>query len=330
MENIICSGWEILAASEFTNTPGFELATWVLKKSTTPLTDAAVTAIVFSEASNTVEVVGPQNQPQVNNVVKQAAENVTPKAKEGEKKEEKKEEEEEKKDEEKADEPKEVETAEEGDDKPKVAKPSKDDPNCPTSVTFQMKDKSSAVLLSKLVLELSHLLFCRQWKLISTLPLASAGDQEVLFFCRDGRILPALGQESFAMVELQKPDVLRLYHVTEEVEKDVRAAVQDYWSAGMESKEAVETHGAKEYKLLENPWTRKVLENSAPNMEAQMLVSRIFLALNKKELNLYARICLDCHTDRQKTLLMFRQSNVTYSEALTIQLTGMHVYHKVD
>ena len=102
----------------------------------------------------------------------------------------------------------------------------------------------------------------------------------------------------------------------------MRNVVLDYWSAGLESKEPSDRRGAHEYRLLENPWTRRLLENGAPNMEAQMLVSKLFLALNKRQLNLYARVCLECHGIGQKTLLLFRQSNVTYSESLTIQLTG--------
>ena len=42
-------------------------------------------------------------------------------------------------------------------------------------------------------------------------PPASATD-DVYFFCRDGRILPSLGQQSFAMLEFEQPDTLRLYN----------------------------------------------------------------------------------------------------------------------
>ena len=42
-------------------------------------------------------------------------------------------------------------------------------------------------------------------------PSASATD-DVYFFCRDGRILPSLGQQSFAMLEFEQPDTLRLYN----------------------------------------------------------------------------------------------------------------------
>ena len=42
-------------------------------------------------------------------------------------------------------------------------------------------------------------------------PPASATD-DVYFFCRDGRILPSLGQQSFAMLEFEQPETLRLYN----------------------------------------------------------------------------------------------------------------------
>ena len=86
----------------------------------------------------------------------------------------------------------------------------REDPDCPATADFKWKEKENGtILLSQLVLELSQQLFCRQWKLVSTLPLAAAGAQEVLFFCRDTRILPA--PESFAMIELEKPDRIRLH-----------------------------------------------------------------------------------------------------------------------
>ena len=86
----------------------------------------------------------------------------------------------------------------------------REDPDCPAVVDFKWKEKENGqVQLSQLVLELSQQLFCRQWKLVSTLPLAAVGSQEVLFFCRDARILPA--PESFAMLELEKPDRIRLH-----------------------------------------------------------------------------------------------------------------------
>ncbi len=117
---------------------------------------------------------------------------------------------------------------------------------------------------------------------------------------------------------------LRLHRVSEEAEKDIRTAIVDHWPAGLESKEAEEVCGAKEYRLLEDPWTRSRRGDGTkrPMVAAQMLASRVLLVLNRRELNLYARVCLRRGEPDQVTLLVFRQSNVAYTETLTIQPTG--------
>jgi len=138
------------------------------------------------------------------------------------------------------------------------------------------------------------------------------------------------------MIELQKPDKLRLFHVSEDGEKDLRSAVQDHWSPGLESKEAEElaAGACREYRLLDAPWTssrsgQKSRLRGATNpkgqmVSAQLLASKILLALNGRGLNLYARVCLRRGEQAQSTLLMFRQSNVAYTQALTIQPTGLN------
>ncbi len=339
LEGLICSGWEVLTTGEMTVTSGCELFTWILKKSTTPLAEADVVAVAIANGDDsnnskiTAEVVAPREQLQVNNVLKNAADSVSPPSDGDDKKEN---EDGEKKD------------GENEDDKRKSVL-SKDDPECPPTVELHKSFASGdegAVLTSKLLLELSHLLFCRQWKLVATAPTPYSR-HEVLFFCRDSRILPALGQEAFAMVALQKPDklryffftlmietlvfklnsyfsILRLHHVSEEAEKDIRAAIVDHWQAGLESKEADDLYGSKQYRLLDDPWIRSRRGDGTkrPMVAAQVLASKVLLVLNKRELNLYAKVCLRRGEEDQVTLLIFRQSNVAYTETLTIQPTG--------
>ena len=47
--------------------------------------------------------------------------------------------------------------------------------------------------------------------------LFSVSEFDVLFFCRDGRILPSLGQQTFAMIELEGPNFVRLYNMKDRV-----------------------------------------------------------------------------------------------------------------
>ena len=127
------------------------------------------------------------------------------------------------------------------------------------------------------------------------------------------------------MLELEKPDMLRLHHFTEEAEKEIRNVIQDFWSPGMESKEPEEIGDVKQYKLLESPWSRKESKSAtSPNigLATQQLMAKWLLAMNRKEQNLYARVTLGRFGTSQKTLLMFRSSNIGYTEALTLKLTG--------
>ncbi len=209
------------------------------------------------------------------------------------------------------------------DDESKPIKVSSDNPESSSTLHLDARFQHSTdgrILRSKLILELCRLLFCRQWKLVSAAP-ASEGEPEVLFFCHDTRILPALGQkEAFAMLELQKPNFLRLHQTSDDVEKAVVALAGGQW---LESKEAeVVTEGVKQFKLVGEPWAKRKT-NDPIIMSAQALVAQLLLAMNKAELNLYAKVCLNREQLDQQTLLVFRQSNVAYKEALTLQLTGM-------
>ncbi len=162
LEGLTRAGWEVLTTGELTVTSGCELFTWILKKSTTPLVDAEVAAVAVAPEELKVEVLG--RQPQVNNVLKQAIENVDPGNEEKKKKDG------------------EAET----EARQQKSAATMDDPDCPSSFDLHQGYKGGddgAVLASKLVLELSHLLFCRQWKLVATAPMPSS-KHEVLFFCR--------------------------------------------------------------------------------------------------------------------------------------------------
>ena len=48
---------------------------------------------------------------------------------------------------------------------------------------------------------------------------------EVFYFCRDGRILPALGQQSFVMIALEQPNKMRLFNVEESIKDALKTVV---------------------------------------------------------------------------------------------------------
>jgi hypothetical protein len=370
LEGIVKGGWEVISSADFTTTPGFELVTWVFKKSSTPLgADNGEVAAVFLSPPNYIEVVGVTEGNKLDDVLQEALGGKYLSAREEKKevvvadtekaepikekivddveapKEEKKKEEEEgekKEDDKNEDEKKEPAAAieekpkQEGDAKPAAKKEAAEEPEKP-SITFptlnidmnHLNSETSNAFRSKLVLELIHVLFSRQWKLIATAHLPCAGSKhEAMFFCKDSRILPGLGGEgAFSMVEIEKPDLVRLYNLSEDAEREVKLAMQENWIPGMESKEPeIVEETVRQFKLLENPWvgTGRILDNGVkiPSVSPQGVVSAFMLGLNKCELNLYARVTLGKQQKDQRTLFIFRQSNVSYSEYLTIKLTG--------
>ena len=153
------------------------------------------------------------------------------------------------------------------------------------------------------------------------------------------------------MVELEKPDLLRLHNLSEDGEKEVMherqvrfeyhnelrkhalflqvmKALQDCWMPGLDSKEPEEVEGSKQYKLLEDPWTAtgRVLDNGVKitSVSAEAVVAKCMLGLNRCQLNLYGRVTLGRGKNDQRTLFVFRQTNVSFSETLTIKLTGAY------
>lgn len=193
----------------------------------------------------------------------------------------------------------------------------------------QLNAENGKILRSKLLLEVLHQLFCRQWKLICSSHVPFGGDHEVMFFIQDTRILPGLGQDHFAMLEIEKPDMVRLYGLNEDMEGKIKTAMQEHWMPGLDSKDPEEVHGVKSYKLLEEPWNQSCVvkdgSGSMPRLvvSPQILVAKFLLAMNKAEMNVYESVTLDVGKIDQKTLVIFRQSNVSYSQELTLKLAGM-------
>ena len=298
LENLVRSGWEVIASGKFTTTPDFEIVTWMLKKSVTPLDNAEVAAVAFTDDKRKIRVLSRNPQVQVNNVVHRALEAVCPSSKKETDEQEEKDEAEEDKDKDK--------------DQKTVSKQNKDDPDCPSD--FDIKESGGDCSQSRICLEIAHLLFCRQWKLIASLPF---GDDEAVFYCSDGRILPALGQAAFAMLEVEKPDSIRLHRVGEDVEKGIKEILGEF------SPEVKENEGSqsKELKMKTGLWKA---ESDEEAIRAQNILGKILLGMNKHELNLYARIVLDSGKANQKTLLMFRQSNIAFGKALIIQPQGLN------
>ena len=189
--------------------------------------------------------------------------------------------------------------------------------------------EKSKTFASSFILELSQLLFCRQWKLISS---CNTPKGTKLFFCRDGRILPALGQEKFSLIELQKPNTLLLFHVQEEVGQNIENIVKEVWTDGIESSKFDEE--PKMFILKEDPWNKTCHgDDQTYILRSQLLLTKLLLGLNKAELNVFASLSIKGAVG-DRALIILRQSNISYSNALVLQPKGKRVskvakYHHV-
>eukprot|EP00095_Tigriopus_kingsejongensis_P006751 maker-scaffold1404_size42976-snap-gene-0.12 protein:Tk06751 transcript:maker-scaffold1404_size42976-snap-gene-0.12-mRNA-1 annotation:"---NA---" len=369
LENISSAGFEVVTSSRFSTTPGFELRTWILKKAATPIENPMVIALALP-APDKICVVGAQEDTPANNVVMEAIAKIMPpsatevleeKAEEVEAKtvtSELKEGDEEKP----AENPEDGEKKDEADNKEvkSEVEPKKEEKPTPDKVEEgevkkeevdeekpekeandekvkefildmnQLNADNGKILRSKLLLEILHQLFCRQWKLVCCSRIPFGGDHEVLFFVYDARILPGLGQDHFSMLELEKPDLVRLYGMNEDLEGKVKTIMQEHWMPGLDSKDPEVVHEVKTFKLLETPWNQScvVKEGSGPMprlaVSPQILVAKFLLALNKAEMNVYESVTLDAGKVDQKTLIIFKQSNVGFTQELTLKLAGVN------
>jgi len=202
LETLIQSGWEISTSCVTTVTPGFDVGSYFLKKSSSPpLHNAQVAAVVIDEINGKVEVLSHrrgEKHVDINNAVHRAvlktqllsatpSRTATPSsrcstnlAKEIEA---------ELKLSEKVEAGSEAKVPIKKFAKPMFNKSARDDPKCPSEFAFptlraseenveqKVRDK---VQCSRLILEIAHLLFCRQWKLIchSSLPLQNSANSK--------------------------------------------------------------------------------------------------------------------------------------------------------
>lgn len=186
---------------------------------------------------------------------------------------------------------------------------------------------------------------------------------DVYFFCKDGRILPALGQQTFAMIEIECPNLIRLHNASREVSCSVGDTLNEAgWLRNINGEGDCNRKEPKalKYNVLQyccsklkgndqySPWqtTRRQQqrsinlpfqnERSSKEVEeeqqlevanAHLLVGKLLLAMNKQGLNLYATTRLTCSTSKgaHRSQLIFRQSNVGYSQSLCLNLSGKNI-----
>ena len=151
---------------------------------------------------------------------------------------------------------------------------------------------------------------------------------EVYFFCKDGRILPALGQQTFAMIEIENPNILRLHNASKELSDSVGDILKESgWTTSINEKDESKSikPNVLKYNILEyksandepnesnneqstNDANNRVQSNRSISLpfqngrssqdlkleeqlevaKNQLLIGKLLLAMNLEGLNLYA------------------------------------------
>ena len=148
---------------------------------------------------------------------------------------------------------------------------------------------------------------------------------EVLFFCRDGRILPALGQQSFAMMDLEQPNTLRLFNM----EDSLKEALKKTLSKCQPHLEHIsDAQDFTEFRWKYPVWSHLIQDSETKEILlvkeclAMATVCQLLMVMNRHEFNLYSASRLASHSDRQRSQLIFKQSNVAYSHCICLHLSG--------
>lgn len=150
---------------------------------------------------------------------------------------------------------------------------------------------------------------------------------EILYFCRDGRILPALGQQSFAMIDLEQPNIMRMFNIEETIRDSIKAVIvktQPHLEQISDAQEFSEfkwkypvwNHNLDENEPKESLWIKESL--------VMQTICNILAVMNKNELNLYGVSRLD-HKGHKRCQLIFKQSNISYSRCLCLHLSGKNI-----
>ena len=151
---------------------------------------------------------------------------------------------------------------------------------------------------------------------------------EVYFLCKDGRILPALGQQTFAMIEIEHPNMIRLHNASKELSESIADVLTESgWTSSDNEKDSskkikpnILKYNVLEYKRMDDYKNESINDQNADNIDNrnanhqsislpfqngrsskelkleeqleaaknQLLIGKLLLAMNQQGLNLYA------------------------------------------
>lgn len=176
---------------------------------------------------------------------------------------------------------------------PNVAKIPQDDPQCPANFSLAgMKLLKN----SDFLVDLYHQLFCRQWKLVTSV---KTEDSCLTFFRHDPRILPGLGQQALSGFSVDSSGSIHLYNASNEIVENVKLYADEI-QIGSKS---------CEFKLKDEPGFTK----------GKDLLTETVTIFNNYQFNIYATIELELN-DLHTNLLLFKPSNVQATNILGLSL----------
>eukprot|EP00092_Neocalanus_flemingeri_P031545 GFUD01034256.1.p1 GENE.GFUD01034256.1~~GFUD01034256.1.p1 ORF type:complete len:662 (+),score=137.34 GFUD01034256.1:58-2043(+) len=176
---------------------------------------------------------------------------------------------------------------------PNVAKIPQDDPQCPSNFNL---GGTKIMRNSDFLVDLFHQLFCRQWKLVTSI---KTEDSCLTFFRHDPRILPGLGQQSLSGFSVDSSGAINLHNASNEIVENVKLFA-DEKQIGTKS---------CEFKLKDEPGFTKGTD----------LMTETVTIFNNYQFNIYATMELDMN-DLHTNLLLFKPSNVQVVNILGLSL----------
>lgn len=176
---------------------------------------------------------------------------------------------------------------------PNVAKIPQDDPQCPANFNLA---GTKLLKNSDFLVDLYHQLFCRQWKLVTSV---KTEDSCLTFLRHDPRILPGLGQQALSGFSVDSSGSVNLHNASNEIVENVKLFADEI-QIGSKS---------CEFKLKDEPGFTK----------GKDLLTETVTIFNNYQFNIYATIELELN-DLHTNLLLFKPSNVQATNILGLSL----------
>jgi hypothetical protein len=176
---------------------------------------------------------------------------------------------------------------------PNVAKIPQDDPCCPSNFNLA---GTNVMKNPDFLVDLYHRLFCRQWKLVTSV---KTEDCCLTFFRHDPRILPGLGQQSLCGFSVDSSGSIFLHNASNEIVENVKLCADEI-QIGTKS---------CEFKLKTEPGFTK----------GKDLLTETVTIFNNYQFILYATLELELN-DFHTNLLLFKPSNVQAVNILGLSL----------